>query len=153
MGCHFLGTSDPTAQETYDAALRAHGHDPKDFHAAQLRWVHVAESRDQAWDNVQDHLHYMLSWYGRWLAEAKDFAGAEKFAQLPPASELRNVTDQLIGAPIVGTPEEVGGELARMTAAIRTTHIVMGMHLPGLDPAKSQQSMELFAREVMPSLH
>ena len=153
MGCHFLGTSDPTAQETYDAALRAHGRDPKDFHAAQLRWVHVAASRDQAWNNVQDHLHYMLSWYGRWLAEAKDFAGAEKFAQLPPASELRNVTDQLIGAPIVGTPEEVGGELARMTAAIRTTHIVMGMHLPGLDPAKSQQSMELFAKEVMPSLH
>jgi hypothetical protein len=27
------------------------------------------------------------------------------------------------------------------------------MHLPGLDPAKSQRSMELFAKELMPALH
>jgi len=31
--------------------------------------------------------------------------------------------------------------------------LVMGMHLPGIDPAKSQRSMELFAKEVMPGLH
>jgi hypothetical protein len=29
----------------------------------------------------------------------------------------------------------------------------MGMHLPGIDPAKSQRSMELFAKEVLPRLH
>lgn len=40
-----------------------------------------------------------------------------------------------------------------MTQRIRTTHLVMGMHLPGLDPAKSQRSMELFAKELMPTLH
>ena len=153
MGCHFLGTNDAVAQETYDTALRTHGRDPKDFHAAQLRWAHVAPTRDEAWDNVQEHLHYMLTWYGRWLAEAKDFAGAEKFAQLPPAAELRNVADQLIGAPMVGTPDDVSREIEAMTGTIRTTHIVMGMHLPGLDPAKSQRSMELFAKEIMPSLH
>ncbi len=95
----------------------------------------------------------MLTWYGRWLAEAKDFAGAEKFAQLPPAAELRNVTDQLIGAPMVGTPDDVSREIEAMTSTIRTTHIVMGMHLPGLDPAKSQRSTELFAKEIMPGLH
>jgi hypothetical protein len=40
-----------------------------------------------------------------------------------------------------------------MTKKIRTTHLVMGMHLPGLDPAKSQRSMELFAKELMPRFH
>lgn len=40
-----------------------------------------------------------------------------------------------------------------MTASMRTTHLVPGMHLPGLDPAKSQKSMELFAKEVRPALH
>jgi len=40
-----------------------------------------------------------------------------------------------------------------MTQRIRTTHLVMGMHLPGLDPAKSQRSMELFAKELMLTLH
>ncbi|MBI2799881.1 MAG: hypothetical protein HYX63_06265 [Gammaproteobacteria bacterium] len=38
-----------------------------------------------------------------------------------------------------------------MTKTIRTTHLVLGMHLPGLDPAKSQRSMELFAKEVVPA--
>ena len=32
----------PLPRETYDTALRAHGRSPKDFHAAQLRWAHVA---------------------------------------------------------------------------------------------------------------
>jgi alkanesulfonate monooxygenase SsuD/methylene tetrahydromethanopterin reductase-like flavin-dependent oxidoreductase (luciferase family) len=95
----------------------------------------------------------MLTWYGRWVAEAKDFPGAEKMSQLPPAAELRAVTGQLIGRPMVGTPEEVGRQIEDMTNKIRTTHLVMGMHLPGLDPAKSQRSMELFAKEVMPILH
>lgn len=153
LGCHFLGTSDPIAQETYDATLRAHGRDPKDYHAAQQRWVYVAPTYEQAWEDVQDHLHYMLSWYGRWFAEAKDFPGAEQMALLPPAKELRHVTEQLIGRPIIGTPDDVGRQLELMTKSIRTTHLVMGMHMPGLDPAKSQRSMELFAKEVMPTFH
>jgi len=58
----------------------------------------------------------------------------------------------MIGAPMIGTPEEVAREIDRFGKTTRTTHLVMGMHLPGLDPAKSQQSMELFAKEVMPRL-
>jgi alkanesulfonate monooxygenase SsuD/methylene tetrahydromethanopterin reductase-like flavin-dependent oxidoreductase (luciferase family) len=153
LGCHFLGGGDSASQSVYDAALRTHGRDPKDYHAAQLRWAYVAPTYEQAWNDVQDHLHYMLTWYGRWVAEAKDFAGAEKLAQLPPATEFRNVTEQLIGRPIVGTPEQVGRQIETMTQRIRTTHLVMGMHLPGLDPAKSQRSMELFAKELLSTLH
>lgn len=153
LGCHFLGGGDAGSQATYDAALKAHGRDPKDFHAAQLRWVYVAPTYEEAWSDVQHHLHYMLSQYGRWVAEANDYPGAEKAAQLPPATELRNVTEQLIGRPIVGTPEQVGQQIEAMTKQIRTTHLVMGMHLPGLDPAKSQRSMELFTKELMPKFH
>ena len=101
---------------------------------------------------MQDHLHYMLTWYGRWIAEAKDFPGAEKASEVPPAAELRNVPEQLIGTPMVGTPEQVRHKVEAMTKTVRTTHLVLGMHLPGLGPAKSQRSMELFAKEVMPVL-
>ncbi|HEV8716666.1 MAG TPA: LLM class flavin-dependent oxidoreductase [Candidatus Binatia bacterium] len=152
LGCHFLGTGDPTSQRIYDDALRSHGHDPKDYHAAQLRWAYVAPTHDQAWDDTQEHLHYMLTWYGRWLAEAKDFKGDERFTQLPPPAELRHSTRQMVGAPMIGTPEEVAGEIEQLTKEMRTTHLVMGMHLPGIDPAKSQRSMELFAKEVTPRL-
>ncbi len=152
LGCHFLGIGGVTSQEIYDTALRAHGRDPKDYHAAQCVWAYVAPTYEQAWNDVQDHLHYMLTWYGRWIAEAKDFPGAEKASQLPPPAELRNVTEQLIGTPMVGTPEQVRHKIEVMTKTVRTTHLVLGMHLPGLDPTKSQRSMELFAKEVMPAL-
>jgi alkanesulfonate monooxygenase SsuD/methylene tetrahydromethanopterin reductase-like flavin-dependent oxidoreductase (luciferase family) len=153
LGCHFLGGGASEAQEAYDAALRQHGRDPNDYHAAQLRWAYVAPSHDQAWDEAQDHLHYMLSWYGRWLSEAKDFPGAEQFGQLPPPAELRKHPERLLASPMIGTPEEIGREIERFTREVRTTHLVLGMHLPGLDPAKSQRSMELFAKEVMPGLN
>ncbi|MCS6924872.1 MAG: LLM class flavin-dependent oxidoreductase [Candidatus Binatia bacterium] len=152
LGCHFLGVSDPKAQEIYDTTLRQYGRDPQHYYAAQLRWTYVAPTRDQAWDEAQEHLHYMLSWYGRWLAEAKDFKGDERFLQLPPPSQLRHTDQQLIGAPMIGSPDEIAREIERFTQTVRTTHLVLGMHLPGLDPAKSQRSMELFAREVMPGL-
>lgn len=152
LGCHFLGVSDPKAQETYDNALRQHGRDPKDYYAAQLRWTYVAPTRDQAWDDAQEHLHYMLSWYGRWLAEAGDFKGDERFGQLPPPAQLRHTDQRLIGAPMVGSPDEIAREIEQFTKTVRTTHLVLGMHLPGLDPAKSRRSMELFAKEVMPGL-
>ena len=102
---------------------------------------------------MQNHLHYMLTWYGRWLAEAKDFEGAEQFSQLPSPAELRKNPERLIGSPIIGTPDDVGSELERFTTEVRTTHLVLAMHLPGIDPTKSQRSMQLFAKEVMPQFH
>lgn len=75
LGCHYIGLSDPQAQETYDAALLADGRDPAHFQAAHLRWAYVASDRDQARQDVQEHLHYMLTVYGKWLAQAMDFEG------------------------------------------------------------------------------
>nr|ART36799.1 D440 [uncultured bacterium] len=161
LGCHFLGTSSPNAQLIYDAELRRNGRNPDDFNAAQLRFTYVAESHDQAWDEAQHHLHYMLKWYGRWLSEANDFPGAEEMANTPSPEELRNLSKKnfsgdnfasFLNAPIVGTPEQVTRAINAMTENVRTTHLVLGMHLPGMDPAKSQKSMELFAKEVKPGL-
>ncbi|MGH8005779.1 MAG: LLM class flavin-dependent oxidoreductase [Candidatus Binatia bacterium] len=150
LGCNFLGVSVPQAQKIYDNALRQYGRDPKDYHAAQLRWTYVAQSRDQAWDDVQEHLHYMLTWYSRWLAAAND--QNLTIGQLPPPAQLRDASASLLGMPAVGTPDQVLGEIQEFVGKIRTTHLILGTHLPGLDPAKSRRSMELFAKEVMPAL-
>ena len=152
LGCHFLGVSDPEAQELYDNTLREEGRDPKDFHAAQLRWCFVGESRDQAWDACQDHLHYMLSWYGARLVEASDFQGDENFAKLPAPEEMRDSDQAMLGQPMVGSPDEIAEEINSFTAGVRTTHLVLGMHFPGISPAVVQHSMELFAKEVMPAI-
>jgi alkanesulfonate monooxygenase SsuD/methylene tetrahydromethanopterin reductase-like flavin-dependent oxidoreductase (luciferase family) len=152
LGCHYLGYGVAAAQETYDAALLDNGRSPGDHHAAQLRWVHVASSRGQGWDDAQDHVHYMLSVYARWHAEAAEGSDDYGLTQVPPAAELRHTDQHMFGGPIIGTPNEVAAELTDMVKTIRTTHLVLGMHLPGLDPAKTRHSMELFAKEVLPAL-
>jgi alkanesulfonate monooxygenase SsuD/methylene tetrahydromethanopterin reductase-like flavin-dependent oxidoreductase (luciferase family) len=115
--------------------------------------VYVAPDRDRAWEDAAEHLHYMLGLYGQWLAAAMDFEGGKYSGALPPASQLRHADQALIGAPIIGSPDEVVAELERQRQTIRTTNLVLGMHLPGLDPAKTKASMELFAKEVLPTLH
>jgi alkanesulfonate monooxygenase SsuD/methylene tetrahydromethanopterin reductase-like flavin-dependent oxidoreductase (luciferase family) len=53
---------------------------------------------------------------------------------------------------LVGSPDEVASKLNRSFGEVRTTHLVLGMHLPGIAPERSRRSMELFAREVAPQL-
>ena len=150
MGCHFMGLSNPAAQNTYDDALRKAGRNPKDFSAAQLHFTYVGRTTDEAWAHSQDHLHYMITWYSRWLAEANDYLGAGQPPQLPEPSKLRD--SRLMFPLLVGSPDEVASKLNHLLSKVRTTHLVLGMHLPGLAPERSRSSMELFAREVAPQL-
>jgi len=52
----------------------------------------------------------------------------------------------------VGSPDEVASKINASLTKVRTTHLVLGMHLPGISPERSRSSMELFAREVAPQL-
>lgn len=149
LGCHFLGIGDSSA---YDQALRRHGRDPADHSVAQLVWVHLAPSRGQAWNEVQEHVHWMLAVYGQWLREAGEMQGPPSLLSPPPAAALRSTSEPLLFRPIVGTPQDVARGLEEFTRATRTTHLVLGMHFPGIDPRLSRRSMETFARELMPRL-
>ncbi|MDB5107147.1 MAG: hypothetical protein JWM69_88 [Candidatus Binatus sp.] len=151
MGCHFMGLGNPGAQQIYDEALRKAGHEPKDFSAAQLHWTYVADTTDQAWAEAQDHYHSMLTQYGRWIVEANEMPGASQFANLPEPSKLRTAKGMMFNA-LFGSPDEVAARLNESFRNVRTTHLVLGMHLPGLAPERSTRSMELFAREVAPQL-
>jgi alkanesulfonate monooxygenase SsuD/methylene tetrahydromethanopterin reductase-like flavin-dependent oxidoreductase (luciferase family) len=147
LGCHFLGIGDTSA---YDEALRRHGRNPSDFNVAQLVWAHIAPSKEQAWDEVQDHVHWMLTVYGEWLSEAGEVKGPPTLFKPPPASELRRTKDPLLFTPLVGTAEDVAEGLEKFTRTVRTTHLVLGMHFPGIDPKLVRRSMETFAQELLP---
>ncbi len=64
LGCHYLGVGDASV---YDEALRRYGRNPWDFDVAQLVWTQITPVRDQAWDEAQEHVHWMLKVYGEWL--------------------------------------------------------------------------------------
>ncbi|HUA35490.1 MAG TPA: LLM class flavin-dependent oxidoreductase [Candidatus Binataceae bacterium] len=149
MGCHFMGLANPVAQQTYDASLKKAGRNPKDFKAAQLHFTYIARTTDEAWAHCQEHLHYMIMWYSRWLAESGDYLGANMPA-LPEPAKLRDA--QVMFPLLIGNPNEVAAKLNQSFKQVRTTDLVLAMNLPGLAPERSRSSMELFAREVAPQL-
>lgn len=134
----------------YDETLREIGETPENYNAARMRFCYVAPTMDQAWNEAQDHIHAMVEWYA--LHGDTSSIGGER-VKMPTPSELRNADmRQFAGSPIVGTPEHVLEIMNKMRSKSRITHWILGMSLPGLEPAKIQKSMALFAKEVAPHL-
>jgi alkanesulfonate monooxygenase SsuD/methylene tetrahydromethanopterin reductase-like flavin-dependent oxidoreductase (luciferase family) len=152
-GYHLAGGGPPQSQRLYDDTLRAAGREPAQYHIAQFRVMHLAETRGQAWDDAEQHVHYVMTSYDDEFKRAGDLLSQE--ATTPPAVEahaLRELPEVIFNdAPIlVGTPDDAIADLKRYTSRARMTHLVLWMHLPGLESAKARRSMELFARHVMP---
>ena len=133
LGCHYFGNE--YSQLDYDAALGRHGRNPDDYQAGHLRFVHVAPTTEEAWNASQEHLHYMFAMYARWGGDAQAKMDSKPPA-LPPPEELRHHTSDLVGQPVIGTPEEVTREITKLMKETRVTHLVLGMHPPGIDPGQ-----------------
>ena len=109
----------------------------------------MAESEDQAWDDIQEHIHNSMEYYGKIMAEANDVPGDDKMWRFKDAKELR---DSGFGrAAMIGTPDKVARRLEQFCQNFQCTHFVFGTQLPGFDPKKVTRSLELFAKEIMPS--
>jgi alkanesulfonate monooxygenase SsuD/methylene tetrahydromethanopterin reductase-like flavin-dependent oxidoreductase (luciferase family) len=91
----------------------------------------------------------MMQHYAKWLGgEAKDAPGDENVWDLTDARELRN--SKYAEGLLIGTPEECARKLEKFGKEYACTHFVVASHFPGMDPRKSTQSLELFAKEIMP---
>jgi alkanesulfonate monooxygenase SsuD/methylene tetrahydromethanopterin reductase-like flavin-dependent oxidoreductase (luciferase family) len=149
LGCHLLGTIGPDPAPWYVDELQQCGRDPAAFNIAQLRLVYVAETADQAWEDTQEHMHSMMGFYSEILAEAKDAPGDE---QIWPFTRPQDIRHSAFGrAAMIGTPDQVARKLEQFCQEYRCTHFIMSTQLPGLDPRKATRSLELFAREILPS--
>lgn len=152
LGCHLMGsTGDVEPQPVYDQALQRYGRNPQDFSILQQRLVYLAESREKAWDDVEEHLFYFFNTVLPMIKEAGDLPTDQAMQALPNAKVLRQLDPTSSnGTPIIGTPEDCIQALEGCQRATRVTHMALGMHAPGLAPNKVMRSIELFAREVMP---
>jgi alkanesulfonate monooxygenase SsuD/methylene tetrahydromethanopterin reductase-like flavin-dependent oxidoreductase (luciferase family) len=102
--------------------------------------VHVAPTRDQAWDECERSLHWWISFYRA--------RGLEM--PLPPVEELRSTP----GAGIFGQPFAVGtpaDALAVLEAykGVDLDEMVIQFNHPGMEPEPVRNSMKLFASELM----
>ena len=154
-GCHFAGAGSAAGNQFYEARLQHYGHDPKNFSKGALRMVHIADTREQAWQESAPHIYHQMSVYTHKLNEAGDFTfpGGYFGAEPLPSPEKMSTTPGLhfFGAPlIVGTPDDAIQELERSQAESGVTHLVMWMQIGGMDSRLTEHSMQLFAKEVIP---
>lgn len=139
----------------YLAALRQHGHDPasKTIASIPIR-VHVADTREAAWDDVEPGLHQVLHFYRNHGSPDSGTRGTEPLGpRLPPVGEFRHIPEiGHGGAPFaVGTPDEA----LRFLEPFRgrgLTHLALNLHQPGQSSQSVRRSMRLCARELMPEI-
>jgi alkanesulfonate monooxygenase SsuD/methylene tetrahydromethanopterin reductase-like flavin-dependent oxidoreductase (luciferase family) len=140
--------------DQYLAALRQHGHDPATRIVASIPIrVHLAETRDEAWDDAEAGLHQVLYFYRTHGNPEAGSRGAGPLGALPPVGEFRDVPGiGHGGAPFaVGTPDDA----LKMLEAYRglgLTHLSLNLHQPGQDSQSVRRSLRLFARELMPQV-
>jgi alkanesulfonate monooxygenase SsuD/methylene tetrahydromethanopterin reductase-like flavin-dependent oxidoreductase (luciferase family) len=138
--------------DRYLDALRRYGRDPATVPIASVPLrVHVAERREQAWDEDEAGLHQVIHFYRTHGNPAAGTRGAEPLGALPPVGEFRQVPEIGHGGQpfAVGTPGDVMRALEPYRGR-QLTHLSLNLHQPGQDSLSVRRSMRLFAREIMP---
>jgi len=155
LGCHLASVGATEHRLKYLAALKRHGRDPAAHHIAHLLTCYVAESTDRAWSDCAEPLHHVLREYQAWAAESGDQTG-DGAAELPvpsPAELRRAQSCEFFGrSAIIGDPDSVFEQLCAYHRESPGSHLTLMMALPGADPSRTRNSMDLFAREIMPRL-
>ena len=126
----------------YYEALQALGKDPAAYSVVNTRQVYVADSADQAWEEIGPGLMYQMELYGKWLNEGAIETGGR---YRPDADALRK-------ASILGTPKQVIEQLKELIARNPMTELALSMQQPGLDPKLAMRSLKRFATKVLPVL-
>src|SRR6516225_9149665 len=138
----------------YEELLRQFGHDRSKCQVASIPIrVHLAATREQAWDEAEAGLHQVLDFYRTRVDLQSATSAAGILDRLPQVGEFRSVPGiGHRGSPfVVGTADEVG----RALAAYRDkwlTHLSLNFHQPGMDTKVVRRSIKMFAKELMPSV-
>ncbi len=142
LGTHFMPDAfiDVALYPVYREALAAAGHDPAAFEVALNPTVYVAETEEQAWADVGEHLLYQFNRYREWFAEG----GPE------PAKLATSVDDLPRDRYLIGTPEQVVAGIEALQARHPFDRLYFWARLPGMGLEESNRSLTLFAEQVMP---
>jgi alkanesulfonate monooxygenase SsuD/methylene tetrahydromethanopterin reductase-like flavin-dependent oxidoreductase (luciferase family) len=127
---------------TYHEALRELGKDPAKYNIVNSRLVFVADTEEEAWNQIAPHLRYQMSIYGKWLAEGGITTGGHFDSNL----------EGLRKSAVLGPPDRVAEQLKTVIAKTPMTEMVLSMQLPGLDPKLAMRSLKRFAKDVLPAL-
>ncbi len=134
--------------EFYREALADAGRSFDDVRKPLRREAYIAEDDETAWEEVGPALLYEYEdVYGEYDDIGHTFASDADGEQADAIEALReHATDRFI----IGGPETAIRELKRYEADLEINDVILRMHFPGLEAAKSTQSMRILAEQVMP---
>lgn len=136
--------------EPFAARLAAHGRNPSDHYACDLRWIHVAETREKAWDEAEEGLHHVLKFYREWTNPSSGTDANGPLKELPPLGEFRKAKDIGMGLPfLVGTPDDIAAHFHSYQHR-PITHVALEFNHAGMPTETVRHSMKLFADNIMP---
>ena len=144
-GYHLASALHSPIWKSYPDLLKTHGRsrDQQQIVSGPL-CVHIAPTREQAWDEAEEALHWGVEFYRR--------RGVNM--PLPPVGELRRTPNAgIYGVPFaVGTAEDVLTGLS-IYKDEPLDQIAVQFHAPGMKFEHVERSMRSFAREVLPQIH
>lgn len=152
-GFHLIGCAAPE----YDDYRTANGQSVEGTPVGQITAIHIAETRDQAWDEAQHGIHWWMQYHRTNTGAPVGMTPDGPLPELPPAERLRHV-DGLTFLPrnpiYVGTPNDVRQGLLQDCAGRhgRITQLSLAFRHPGMRTSEVRRSMELFRTEVLPHL-
>ncbi len=130
----------------YREEVEAAGRSIDDVRTPLRREAYVAEDDETAWEEVGPALLYEYEdVYGEYDEIGHTFDGGED-----REAAIEALRDHAEDRFIVGGPETAIEQLERYVDDVGMTDVILRMHFPGLDTAKSAKSMELVDDEVLP---
>ena len=146
--CWYVGPNDrldliAEQLETYKRALDEAGRPfPDEF--PLRREVFVAPTREEAYRLAEGPIMTKYKAYHSWgLGQARVSAGEQ--------DELGQPFEELLKDRFfIGSPDDVAEQIIKFNKRLGINHIVMSMHWPGLEVARSMETMQLLAEEVFP---
>ncbi len=143
-GYHLASALHTPLWKTYSGLLEKVGRRRQDHKIASGPLiVHIADTREQAWDEAEVGAHWCVEFYRR---RGMDMP-------LPPVGELRRTPN----AGIYSVPFAIGtvDDVMRALSAYRDEPLEeLGIQFqhPGVDAKITQRSMRVFAREILPEI-
>jgi alkanesulfonate monooxygenase SsuD/methylene tetrahydromethanopterin reductase-like flavin-dependent oxidoreductase (luciferase family) len=128
----------------YLDALKAMGKDPARYSVVSSRVVHIAPTAEQAWEEAGPGLMYQAELYGQWIA-----AG---YGKDPKKVFIRPDPERLKRSAILGPVDHVRSRILQAIEETPISEFISAGQVPGLDPAKAYQSLELFGKEILPAI-
>ncbi len=140
FGCHLLPPPSKDLIETYHQELEKHGRSPADYRIKCFQPMVCCEDPARGWEDVKEHYLYMHNHYRRWYRQAGD----------SNEPELGRAEDLPRDTYFVGTPEDCARAIDRLRQRIPFDEFIFWASPSGMSREKSDRSVELFAREVLP---